>query len=144
MRGAAGQGGARAITRVATRAHRVGVEGHREGRLAAALVVPAPPAKPGRATGSVTTAAPRSPDTATARTSSGTRAVTNVSMEKSSPEHKYKDMSSRPIYNCCSLLRYLCNSVQKISPKYRIYILCYYYYYYYYYYWLNPLQNAHF
>ena len=81
MRGAAGRHGAPAVTRVATRARRVGVEGYRGPALAAALVVPAPPAKPRRATGSATTAAPRSPDTATARTSSGARAVTNVSKE---------------------------------------------------------------
>ena len=81
VRGAAGRLGAPAVTRVATRARRVGVEGYRGPALAAVLVVPAHPAKPRRATGSATTAAPRSPDTATARTSSGAGAVTNVSME---------------------------------------------------------------
>ena len=81
MCGAAGRHGAPAVTRVATRAHGVGVEGYRGPPLAAALVVPATPDKPLRATGSATTAAPRSADTATARTSSGARAVTNVSMK---------------------------------------------------------------
>lgn len=81
MRGAGGRHGATALTRVATRVRRLGVGGKREGHLVAALVVLGPPAKARTAIGSATTAGLRNPETATARTITGIRAVTNVSME---------------------------------------------------------------
>ena len=81
VRGAGGRHGATALTRVATRVRRLGVGGQRGGHLVAALVVLGPPAKARPAIGSATTAGLRCRDTATARTSTGIRAVTNVSME---------------------------------------------------------------
>ena len=79
--GADGGDGAPAITRVATRAYRVVVGAYTVVPLAAALV-PGRILRDGRATDSATTAVHSVQDTATVRTSTGTRVVTKVSIKR--------------------------------------------------------------